>query len=89
VPGRLIKHRRLMLRLPFVSRLPVLAACGFQLRGTANLPFETIYMPPADHARHRARPEAQHPGRAPHTVVDDRKPPMAVLEFYAGSTRLG
>jgi LPS-assembly lipoprotein len=25
----------------------VLAGCGFQLRGTAELPFQTLYMPPA------------------------------------------
>jgi len=25
----------------------ILAGCGFQLRGTAELPFQTLYMPPA------------------------------------------
>ena len=32
--------------LAFLSCL-LLAACGFQLRGTASLPFETLYLPSA------------------------------------------
>ena len=59
----------------------LVSGCGFQLRGTAELPFETLYMPPAtgpgvvlDLRRNIAS--------GTHTsVVDDPKKAAAVLEF--------
>ena len=36
--------------------------CGFQLRGTADVPFDTIFVPAVDR-RHRPGAQAQHPGR--------------------------
>ena len=36
-----------MTRAAAIACLLLLAACGFQLRGTASLPFETIYIPNA------------------------------------------
>ena len=55
------------------------AACGFQLRGTAELPFETLYLPATagiglDIKRNiRAGSRTQ--------IVDDPKTAQAVLEF--------
>lgn len=58
----------------------LLAACGFQLRGTANVPFETIHVPSAtggialDLKRNiQAGTNAK--------VVDDPKAAQAVLQF--------
>jgi LPS-assembly lipoprotein len=66
-----------------IALLPaaLLPACGFQLRGTAELPFETLYVPPStgpgvvlDLRRNIAS--------GTHTaVVDDPKKAAAVLEF--------
>ncbi|MDX1375041.1 MAG: LPS assembly lipoprotein LptE [Burkholderiales bacterium] len=36
-----------MKRIPVAALLVSIAACGFQLRGSASLPFETIYLPGA------------------------------------------
>jgi LPS-assembly lipoprotein len=58
-----------------------LAGCGFQLRGTADLPFKTIYMPPANQpgVALDLRRNIQAGSRT--TVVDDPKGAEAVLEF--------
>ena len=58
-----------------------LAGCGFQLRGTADLPFKTIYMPPANQpgVALGLRRNIQAGSRT--TVVDDPKGAEAVLEF--------
>jgi LPS-assembly lipoprotein len=58
----------------------VLAGCGFQLRGTAALPFDTLYIPSAtggialDLKRNIQ-------GGTRTTVVDDQKKAEAVLDF--------
>ena len=58
-----------------------LAACGFQLRGTADLPFETIYMPPAN-TPGIALDLRRNIQAGTHTkVVDDPKTADAVFEF--------
>jgi len=58
----------------------LLAACGFQLRGTASLPFETIYMP--NTAGGVALDLKRNIQSGTHTtVVDDPKKAEAVLEF--------
>ena len=68
----------LVLSLLLAAFLP---ACGFQLRGTADLPFKTIYMPPANTpgAALDLRRNIQAGTRT--TVVDDPKNAEAVLEF--------
>lgn len=38
-------HRRHLLQAVALAPLALLASCGFKLRGTARLPFETIYAP--------------------------------------------
>jgi len=59
----------------------LLAACGFQLRGTADLPFETIYMPPAN-TPGIALDLRRNIQAGTHTkVVDDPKTADAVFEF--------
>jgi LPS-assembly lipoprotein len=59
----------------------LLAGCGFQLRGTADLPFKTIYIPPANQpgVALDLRRNIQVGTRT--TVVDDPKMAEAVIEF--------
>lgn len=58
-----------------------LAACGFQLRGTAALPFDTIYMPPTTTAGVALDLKRNIQSGTRTTVVDDPKQAQAVLEF--------
>ena len=58
----------------------LLAACGFQLRGTADLPFDTLYMPStAGGIALDLKRNIQSGTRT--KVVDDPKQAQAVLEF--------
>jgi LPS-assembly lipoprotein len=67
--------KRLLLALPLV-----LAACGFQLRGTADVPFETIYVPTvAGGIGLELKRNIQAGTNA--KVVDDAKRAEAVMEF--------
>jgi len=60
--------------------LLALAGCGFQLRGTAQLPFETLYMPsPSGGIALDIKRNIQSGTRT--VVVDDAKNAQAVLEF--------
>jgi LPS-assembly lipoprotein len=57
-----------------------LGACGFQLRGTASLPFDKLYMPPATGGI--ALDLKRNIQSGTHTtVVDDPKTADALLEF--------
>ena len=56
-----------------------LAACGFQLRGTAALPFDTLYMPAGGGIALDLKRNIQSGTRT--TVVDDPKKADALLEF--------
>jgi LPS-assembly lipoprotein len=58
----------------------LLAACGFQLRGTANLPFETIYMPNTTGGIALDLKRNIQSGTRT-TVVDDPKKAEAILDF--------
>jgi len=70
-----------MRRLALLTLLLALSGCGFQLRGTALLPFDTLYMPPAvtPGVALDLRRNIQSGTRT--TVVDDPKQAEAVLEF--------
>ena len=57
-----------------------LAACGFQLRGTASLPFDTLYMPAAGGGIALDLKRNIQSGTRT-TIVDDPKKADAVLEF--------
>jgi len=57
-----------------------LAACGFQLRGTADLPFETLYMPGATGGVALDLKRNIQAGTRT-TVVDDPRQAQAVMEF--------
>ena len=58
----------------------LLSSCGFQLRGTATLPFDTLYMPnTAGGIALDLKRNIQSGTRT--TVVDDPKKAQAVLEF--------
>ena len=58
----------------------LLSACGFQLRGTAALPFDTLYMPGATGGIALDLKRNIQSGTRT-TVVDDPKTAEAVLEF--------
>ena len=58
-----------------------LAGCGFQLRGTADLPFKTIYMLPANQPGVALDLRRNIQAGTRTTVVDDPKLAEAVLEF--------
>ena len=63
-----------------VALLLTLAACGFKLRGTADVPFETIYVPTvAGGIGLELKRNIQAGTRA--KVVDDAKQAEAILEF--------
>lgn len=64
--------------LPILA-LALLAACGFQLRGTAELPFETVYLPATGGIGLDLKRNIQAGTRT--VVVDDPKQAQAVLEF--------
>ena len=62
----------------------LLAACGFQLRGTADVPFQTIYLPPVTGGIGlELKRNIQAGTRA--KVVDSPKDAEAVLEFTQDS----
>ena len=64
----------------------VLAACGFQLRGTASLPFDTIFVPNATTGIALDITRSIQAGT--HTrVVDDPKSAAALLQFSEESRR--
>ena len=58
----------------------LLSACGFQLRGTADLPFDTLYMPGATGGIALDLKRNIQSGTRT-TVVDDPKKAQAVLDF--------
>jgi LPS-assembly lipoprotein len=67
-------------RLATVALCLVLGACGFRLRGTADVPFETVYVPNATGGvALDLKRNIQAGTRA--KVVDDPKQAQAVLQF--------
>ena len=58
-----------------------LAACGFQLRGTAALPFETLHLPATTVAGIALDLKRNIQSGTRTTVVDDPKQAQALLEF--------
>ena len=68
--------------ITFLAAL-LLTGCGFQLRGTFDLPFKTLYMPPAS-APGILLDLRRNIQAGTHTaLVDDPKKADAVLEFSA------
>jgi LPS-assembly lipoprotein len=68
------------MRLACVLLCLLLAACGFQLRGTADVPFDSIYVPQsAGGIGLELKRSIQAGTRA--KVVDDAKAASAILEF--------
>jgi LPS-assembly lipoprotein len=65
--------------------LALLAACGFQLRGAAKLPFETLYVPNATSGIALDLKRRLQAGSGTR-VVDDAKTAQAQLQF-TGETR--
>jgi len=70
-----------MLRFALFLLALALSGCGFQLRGTADLPFKTIYMPPATQPGVALDLRRNIQAGTRTTVVDDPKLAEAVLEF--------
>lgn len=58
-----------------------LSGCGFQLRGTAALPFDTLYMPPANLPGVALDLKRNIQSGTRTQVVDDPKRAEAILEF--------
>lgn len=68
------------MRIAIASALVLaLAACGFQLRGTAELPFDTVYLPATGGIGLDLKRNILAGTRT--AVVDDPKQAQAVLEF--------
>jgi LPS-assembly lipoprotein len=59
----------------------LLAGCGFQLRGTADLPFKTVYLPPSNTPGVALELRRNLQAGTRTTVVDDPKSAEAVIEF--------
>ena len=75
-----MRLRAALLCLPLSFCTLLLAACGFQLRGTADVPFDSIYVPQsAGGIGLELKRSIQAGTRA--KVVDDPKAASAVLEF--------
>lgn len=68
-----------MRTLSFFALALLLSACGFQLRGTAELPFDTVYLPATGGIGLDLKRNILAGTRT--TVVDDPKQAQAVLEF--------
>ena len=71
---------RALTRLAAVAVL-LLAGCGFQLRGSAALPFDTLYMPPTNVAGVALDLKRNIQSGTRTVVVDDPKKADAILEF--------
>ena len=67
------------MRVLLVAAFALLCGCGFQLRGTAELPFETLYLPSTGGIGLELRRNIQAGTRT--VVVDDPKLAQAQLEF--------
>jgi LPS-assembly lipoprotein len=67
--------------VPALALALMLAGCGFQLRGTADLPFETLYMPPANTPGIALDLKRNIQAGTRTAVIDDMKKADAVLEF--------
>lgn len=74
------------MRLAAALACLVLAACGFQLRGTASLPFETIYVPGATAGIALDIKRSIQAGTNAR-VVDDARSAAAQLQFSEESRR--
>ena len=67
------------MRFLAIVALALLAGCGFQLRGAAELPFETVYLPATGGIGLDLRRNIKAGTRT--VVVDDPKQAQAILEF--------
>ena len=76
---------RLGLRLLLVFLVVSLSACGFQLRGTASLPFETLYIPKSNSGVALDLKRNIQSGTRTR-VVDDEKSAQALLDL-SGETK--
>ena len=72
------KPAALLFTLPLAL---LLSACGFQLRGTATLPFDTLYMPTSAVGGVALDLKRNIQSGTRTVVVDDPKQAQAVLEF--------
>jgi LPS-assembly lipoprotein len=72
---------RTFLAMLVISALaPLLSSCGFQMRGTAALPFDTLYMPSTTSGIALDLKRNIQSGTRT-AVIDDPKKAQAVLEF--------
>lgn len=71
---------RLAAALPLLLAACMITACGFQLRGTADVPFDSIYVPQAAGGIGLELKRSIQAGTRA-KVVDDPKAATAILEF--------
>ncbi len=71
---------RLAAALPLLLAACMITACGFQLRGTADVPFDSIYVPQAAGGIGLELKRSIQAGTRA-KVVDDPKAAAAILEF--------
>ena len=69
------------MRIVFASLALALAGCGFQLRGTASLPFDTLYMAPTTSPGVALDLKRNIQSGTKTTLVDDPKRADALLEL--------
>jgi LPS-assembly lipoprotein len=69
------------MRSALLLLLLALAGCGFQLRGTATLPFDTLYMAPPSTPGVALDLKRNIQSGTNTTLVDDPKKAQALLEF--------
>ena len=79
-------NKELRLRIAIAVLALTLSACGFQLRGTSSLPFETLYIPKADAGIALDLKRYIQSG-SPTVVVNDPKSAEAQLEL-TGETKV-
>ncbi len=70
-----------MLRIALFLLALALSGCGFQLRGTAALPFDTLFVPPANVPGVALDLKRSIQSGTHTAVVDDPKKAQAILEF--------
>jgi LPS-assembly lipoprotein len=72
---------RALTRSAALAAVLLIAGCGFQLRGSASLPFDTLYMPPANVSGVALDLKRNIQSGTRTMVVDDPKKAEAILEF--------
>ena len=74
---------RTYLRLPVIALAALLGACGFQLRGQASLPFETLYLAMPEYSPMSVDLKRNIAAGTNARLVDDAGKAQAILELVS------